>query len=416
MSIKLRRLRLKFIRFKRVFLPHRLSHFKLLSRHPFAVPFITFAVLVTLTGGIYFVARTTDKLPPVHDAKIVIISYDHQKQTVPSKEKTVGALLKKLDLKLNQGDVVEPAADTLINQDQFRINIYRAVPVEVIDGDRRVFGFSAGTTSRAIAEQIGVELYPEDLAQTDPVQDFIKSGSIGEQVIIDRATPIEVDLYGTPVTLRTHARTVEGLIKEKNIKLVKNDQVVPARSTSLKDLQKLSFIRTGEKVETVAETIPKQVQSISDPNLAYGTKAVRQQGSDGQQIVTYQVSLVNNVETGRTVMQKVVTKEPVTQIEVMGTSLSGIKGDMSLAGIAPGDYQYADFIISKESRWNPAARNASSGAYGLCQALPGSKMASAGSDWETNPVTQLRWCNGYAKSRFGGWAAAYAYWQSHHYW
>jgi hypothetical protein len=99
----------------------------------------------------------------------------------------------------------------------------------------------------------------------------------------------------------------------------------------------------------------------------------------------------------------------VTQIEVVGTSLSGIKGDMALAGIGPGDYQYVDYIVSHESGWRPDA-GSPSGPYGLCQAYPGSKMASAGSDWLTNPVTQLRWCNGYALGRYGSWAAAYNHW------
>jgi hypothetical protein len=115
------------------------------------------------------------------------------------------------------------------------------------------------------------------------------------------------------------------------------------------------------------------------------------------------------------VLQQVVTKAAVTQIKVVGTSLSGIKGDMALAGIAPGDYNYVDYIVSHESGWNPAATN-SSGTYGLCQALPGSKMASAGADWMTNPVTQLRWCNGYAVGRYGSWAAAYSHWLAYHNW
>src|SRR5205085_2363234 len=121
------------------------------------------------------------------------------------------------------------------------------------------------------------------------------------------------------------------------------------------------------------------VQTINDNTLAYGTKAVRQAGTDGQQIVTYQIAITNNVETGRTVLQKVVTKAPVTQVQVVGTSLSGIKGDMALAGIAPGDYNYVDYIVSHESGWRPNATN-SSGSWGLCQATPGSKMASAGAD------------------------------------
>jgi uncharacterized protein YabE (DUF348 family) len=381
----------------------------------FAVPLVTFGLLILLSGGAYLIARNTDKLPPVHDAKIVIISHDNQKQIVPSKEKTVGSLLQKLNIKLNQGDVVEPDLNAAIDQDQYRINIYRAVPVEIVDGSTHTFTFSASKTPRAIAQQAGTELNPEDYIETKPVQDFLQTGAVGEQVVIDRATPVSVDLYGTPVTLRTQAKTVGGLIREKGIKLTKGDQILPSPDTPLTADQKVTFLRTGTKTETVTEEIATPVQQINDPTLAYGTSAVRQQGSPGQQVVTYQIALTNNLETGRTVLQKVVTKAPVTEVRVVGTSLSGIKGDMALAGIAPGDYNYVDYIVSHESGWNPAAGNAS-GAYGLCQALPGSKMSSAGADWATNPVTQLRWCNGYALGRYGSWAAAYSHWVAYRNW
>ncbi len=89
---------------------------------------------------------------------------------------------------------------------------------------------------------------------------------------------------------------------------------------------------------------------------------------------------------------------------------------MSAAGISSSDYQYVDYIITKESGWNSTAANPMSSAYGLCQSLPGSKMASAGSDWATNPVTQMKWCNGYATSRYGSWAGAYNFWISNHWW
>lgn len=386
------------------------------SRHPsFKVPAITIGLLLLLSGSVYAIARQTNNLPPTHDANIVIISHDNEQQIVPSKEPTVGSLLKKLDIKLEEGDVVEPSLDTRIDQEQFRINVYRAVPVQIVDGADRTFAFSAAKTPRAIAEQTGTTVYAEDNVDTVPVQDFVRTGAIGEQVVIDRATPIQVDLYGTPVILRTHAKTVGELIKEKNIKLIKDDQVIPSTDTPITPGQQVSFLRTGVKTETVTEEIAMPTQTISDPNLAYGTNAVRQQGAPGQQTVTYEIAITNNVETGRKTIQKVVTKQPVTQVVVMGTSLSGIKGDMARAGIAPGDFQYADYIISKESGWRPNASNPS-GAYGLCQALPGSKMASAGADWATNPVTQLKWCNGYAVGRYGSWAAAHSFWQSRHYW
>lgn len=417
MQTKFQKLHVKFTRFHRVRL-----------RHPFAVPFITISLLLGLSGGVYLVARQTKHLPPVHDAKIVIISHDHQQQIVPSKESTVGALLAKLHLTLGEGDVVEPAAAAKISQDQFRINIYRAVPVQVVDGVHKSFAFSAAKTPRAIAQQAGNAPYPEDIITTAPAADFLRSGAIGEQVLINRATPVNVDLYGTPVVLRTHAATVGELIKEKKIKLQPNDQVSVPTSTPITPTQPIAFLRTGTKVVTVTENIANPVQTISDPSLAYGTSATRQQGTPGQQVVTYEVALVNNVETGRKAIQQVVTRAPVTQITVVGSSLGGIKGDMALAGIAPSDYQYADYIISRESGWCPtkaqgqyggcppyAGSVPSYGGYGLCQSTPGSKMATAGADWATNPITQLRWCAGYA-SRYGGWAGAYNHWLNNHNW
>ncbi|WP_051833685.1 transglycosylase SLT domain-containing protein [Streptomyces katrae] len=78
--------------------------------------------------------------------------------------------------------------------------------------------------------------------------------------------------------------------------------------------------------------------------------------------------------------------------------------------------QFAAFnnIVSRESGWNHTATNASSGAYGLVQALPASKMASAGADWKTNPATQIKWGLDYMNSRYGSPVGAWNFWQTHH--
>jgi hypothetical protein len=70
-------------------------------------------------------------------------------------------------------------------------------------------------------------------------------------------------------------------------------------------------------------------------------------------------------------------------------------------------------LWQRESNWNPRARNASSGAFGIPQALPGSKMASAGSDWRTNPVTQIEWGLDYIADRFGTPCGAWGHSESH---
>ena len=420
---------LRFSRYRRVRLPRRIKQAKLVSRHPFAVPFITFDGLILICGGVYLLARQTNHLPPVTNAKIVIISHDHVHETVPTREKTVGSLLAKLNIKLSQGDVVEPATTAVIDQDQFRINVYRAVPVEIVDGSQHAFTFSAATTPRAIAQQAGSSIFPEDVVTRAPTNDFLSSGSIGEQVVINRSIPVNLNLYGAQLAVRTHATTVGALIKQKGIELAKDDQITPVPSTLLTPNVQIFIVRHGTKIESVAETIPMPVQTIQDPSLAYGTNAVRQAGSAGQRVTTYQDELQNGVVVGRAVIQTVTTQVAVTEIVVIGTSLSGIKGDMALAGISPNDYTYADYIISHESGWCPtnaqgqygscppyAGYVPATGGYGLCQATPGSKMASAGADWATNPITQLSWCSGYANSRYGGWAGAYNHWLAYHNW
>ena len=72
-----------------------------------------------------------------------------------------------------------------------------------------------------------------------------------------------------------------------------------------------------------------------------------------------------------------------------------------------------DAIIMRESRWNPYADNPRSSAYGIPQALPGRKMASAGADWRTNPATQIRWGLGYVKQRYGTPCSAWGFKRSH---
>ena len=79
-----------------------------------------------------------------------------------------------------------------------------------------------------------------------------------------------------------------------------------------------------------------------------------------------------------------------------------------------GEDQFACLVAlwNKESGWRVNAYNASSGAYGIPQSLPGNKMASAGADWETNPATQIQWGLGYISGRYGTPCGAWNHSQS----
>ncbi|MEU2659057.1 transglycosylase SLT domain-containing protein [Streptomyces sp. NPDC007325] len=80
--------------------------------------------------------------------------------------------------------------------------------------------------------------------------------------------------------------------------------------------------------------------------------------------------------------------------------------------IPASQFQCFSNIVDHESGWNYRAQNPSSGAYGLVQALPGTKMSSAGADWQTNPATQIKWGLSYMDGRYGSPCGAWSFWQA----
>ncbi|MGW7369976.1 aggregation-promoting factor C-terminal-like domain-containing protein, partial [Streptomyces sp. NPDC054841] len=92
----------------------------------------------------------------------------------------------------------------------------------------------------------------------------------------------------------------------------------------------------------------------------------------------------------------------VAQIQAMARQIVGAD-----------QFQCFSNIVDHESTWNYQAVNPS-GAYGLVQAYPGSKMSSVGADWRTNPATQIKWGLNYMNQRYGSPCQAWSYWQAHH--
>jgi hypothetical protein len=92
-----------------------------------------------------------------------------------------------------------------------------------------------------------------------------------------------------------------------------------------------------------------------------------------------------------------------------GSAQAYAAGAVAARGWASSEFDCLVALWSKESGWRVNAYNASSGAYGIPQALPGSKMATAGADWETNPATQIEWGLGYVQGRYGTPCGAWAH-------
>lgn len=117
-----------------------------------------------------------------------------------------------------------------------------------------------------------------------------------------------------------------------------------------------------------------------------------------QSLVVHDVPLVAPVRDTYTV--KAAPRPPRAASNPSGAQAIAL-GMMPAYGWDAGQFDCLVALWNRESGWNAGASNPSSGAHGIPQALPGSKMASAGADWATNPATQIKWGLGYVAGRYG---------------
>jgi len=239
--------------------------------------------------------------------------------------------------------------------------------------------------------------------------------------------------------LRTQAKTVRDFLNEKSITLGTNDTISVPLDEPITSGITIKLWHNGAQTINTQEDVPFDTQTIQDADQPVGYQKVTTPGVNGAKTVTYVIVMQDGQEVSRNQIQSVVTTQPVTQVVVVGSKVpmgAGYSDDqaniMAAAGLSSGDFQYAAYIIDHEnSLWCPTRWQGQSGCptayvalysesaqvgYGLCQSTPAIKMASAGSDWRTNPVTQMQWCSSYAISRYGSWYAAYLYWVGHHNW
>lgn len=386
-----------------------------LRNHPFVVPVVTFL-------GLFFISMVAlinmgGTTVGATDSHVVHVYVDGEQQIVPTRAATVGDLLKRLDVKTQEGDIVEPPAETPIQADNFTINIYRARPVTVIDGTHKTTLMTAAQTPKAVAKQAGLTLQPEDKVTAVSNDSVLKDPVLAQQLVVERATPIALNLYGQTVNVRTHAKTVRDLLNERGIK-PDSVSVFPAVNSTLKANGVVYVTDPGKDVELSEEDIPFGTDYVDDFNLLFTTTQVKSEGRIGKRITVYENPKGHPEQ--RKVLQQVLINSPVNQVVARGRKVNtaAISGDkasiMAAAGISPADYSAVDYIIGHESGWKPGSVS-SNGCYGLGQACPGAKLVAACPNWANDPACQLRFFSGYA-SRYGGWQGAYTFWVQAHWW
>lgn len=388
----------------------------LYDRHPLVVPVTVFTFLFIVVS--FSLVLFTGETVGAADSNIVKVTVDGQSRTVPTRAKNVSELLKKLNIKLDEGDILEPKAETKILEDNFSVNIYKARPVTIIDRGRKTTVLSAHQQPRTIVEKAGIKLFPEDGIDTGAPVDVSTENLIGDQLVVDRAKAIGISLYGKQITIRTLEKTVGDLLDRENIKILPGDTLSPSRDTKLTESTKILILRKGTKIKTVEKVIPAPVETILDPSLPAGVEVVVSEGRDGKRIVTYEIKTKNGIEVSRKILQEVIPVKPVKRVINRGTKveLTGSKADwLAASGIPASQYASVDFIIGRESNWNPGAVNGG-GCIGLGQRCGASILIAQCPNWENDPVCQLQHFNSYAVGRYGSWVGAEAAWRAQGWW
>lgn len=352
-------------------------------------------------------------------SRLVTVHVDDQEFSIRTDVDTVGEAVERVGVELNEGDLIEPIATQKLESDNFHINVFRARNVTIIDGDEETSVLTAHQSPELVAEQAGIEIFDEDILSYDRVEDFVSTEQVGLLLLIDRAHEITLDLFGSESIVRTQADTVAQYIEQNDIEITDEVEVSPGLDASIADGDSITLIRNGLQLVTEEEPIAFGTEVINDSSRDIGTEEVRTPGVAGTELVTYEIELENGEEVSRSQVQSIVTKEPRDQVVVRGTkaippptaaNISGTKEDwLRAAGIPENQWSAVDFIVSRESSWNPNAVNPSSGACGLGQQLPCGKWDSFGA-WN-DPVAALRAQHDYVNRRYGGYPGAVAFWQ-----
>ena len=286
---------------------------------------LTAGVILTLVGGLFFVNQAlADTSKPVAKAGERLVNlYDRGvEKTIVTKARTVREALKLAKISIDERqDVVEPGLDSEMVAEKYNVNIFRARPITVVDGNKRLKITTAEQTPALIAKAAGLEVFTEDKTALGKGDNIVVDGA-DVVMKVERASVVNFVLYGKESVVRTHAKTVGELLKDKNITLQKDDTLSVDQSARIVPGMKIELWRNGKQTVTVEEDVKFQTEKVQDANRDLGYRDVKQAGENGKKNVTYEIEMKNGVEVSRKEIASVVTKESKKQIEIVGAKSS----------------------------------------------------------------------------------------------
>ena len=359
----------------------------------------------------------------------VYVSVDGVKRPVAMYSQSVTDALRVAGVKTSRYDKVTPARGASLGEGEI-VSVPSARPVsysraaDPTPKQAMVAAPSTGDAAKALAAT--------DKKVRVAVSRSSESAKAMPLVSEEQAVTIAVDGQTKAVEAPSGA-DASAVLEQAGVKVSPLDQV-QAEYADGKVTIAVTRVERGTRVENKA--IDFQTEEKPDPEAYVGTKKVVQKGKKGNIATSIYFEKHNGKEVHSAKLAEEKTADPVKEIVQVGTKPApeGVDEDvLKRAGEGQATPEDAQRIAAsmvaergwgadqtaclinlwnKESHWDVNAENASSGAYGIPQSLPGSKMAAAGEDWPTNPATQIKWGLGYIAGRYGNPCGAWSHSQA----
>ena len=327
------------------------------------------------------------------------------------------------------GTTVTLAADRSASRDELTPLVSRARNVIVnADGTTREVAVRPGQDARGILEAAGVSVHALDrvTVENDATGELaitvsrVTGGQATETVDIpfSETTTTSSDMFvgeSQVTTTGVNGVTTWTVWQEKDGDQVLTSVPITEHSTS----QPVTQVRSeGTKEATPTALVAAGIDpkaTLEEKTESDGTTSVRYRAKLGSISTKEEIAEITGEAKNADQATAAAAAAAAAEAGAVPTTYSGedprslAKPLVAAQGWSDSEYQCLVLLWNRESQWNPYAENSSSGAYGIPQALPGSKMASAGADWRTNPITQINWGIGYIKGRYGTPCSAWAH-------
>ena len=354
-----------------------------------------------------------------HVDKTVSLVVDGQAKSIQTTAAHVGDVVADAGYHVGAHDLLAPSAATSVhNGAEIVLRRGRLLRLNV-DGQTTEVWTTAPTVAAALG-QLGYST-----ADFTSVSRARRLPLTPTDIMVRTPKVVTVRHDGSNQTVTTTDATVAELLSDLSITMGAHDKLSVPSTQGVREGETIVVQRVKTLTRTKTVSVPYKIVKQSDSSMASGSTKVVKPGKAGSARVTYALVYIDGKYAGESRLSSVTVSAPVSAVEKVGTkpaivtspdAAHQIARSLLLArGWGQDQMDCLGPLWGKESAWRVTAGNPS-GAYGIPQALPGSKMSKYGSDWRTNARTQIEWGLSYIAGRYGNPCNAWHAWNAHGGW